>query len=429
MSNLGFERNLAMRGIPLTRTAVGDRYVVEAMRRIGSNLGGEQSGHIILGDYCTTGDGLMAALQVLAAIVETGAPASEVCNVFTPIPQLLRNVRFGGGAPLEARSVQTAIAAGERRLGARGRHPGAQVRHRAADPHHGRGRGRGARRCRRRGDRRRHRRRRNGRRARRRMKGRVLVVAGSDSGGGAGIQADIKTITALGAYAATAITALTAQNTEAVLGIVPVAPDFVRLQIEAVLGDIGADCVKTGMLLDAAMIDVVAAALPARAAARRRSGDGGLERHAAPRRERDRHADAAASSRARAWSRRTRPRRRSLAGIAVRSLDDMRRAADKLLAMGAQAVVLKGGHVAGDIVRDLVAERGASFVLEAPRIATRSTHGTGCTLASAIAAGLAQGMALRAAVERAHGYVQRAIATAPGLGRGNGPLNHAHRFD
>ena len=93
------------------------------------------------------------------------------------------------------------------------------------------------------------------------MKGRVLVVAGSDSGGGAGIQADIKTITALGAYAATAITALTAQNTERVLGIVPVAPDFVRLQIEAVLGDIGADCIKTGMLVDRAVIDAVADAL------------------------------------------------------------------------------------------------------------------------------------------------------------------------
>jgi phosphoglucosamine mutase len=91
------------------------------MRRIGSNLGGEQSGHIILGDYCTTGDGLMAALQVLAAIVETGAPASEVCTVFTPTPQLLRNIRYGGGAPLEARAVKAAIKDGEGRLGARGR--------------------------------------------------------------------------------------------------------------------------------------------------------------------------------------------------------------------------------------------------------------------------------------------------------------------
>src|SRR5215472_13026443 len=121
MSNLGLERHLAQRGITLHRTAVGDRYVVEAMRRLGSNLGGEQSGHIILGDYSTTGDGLMVALQVLAAIVETGAPASRVCNIFAPVPQLLKNVRFAGGAPLETMAVKKAISAGERRLGKKGR--------------------------------------------------------------------------------------------------------------------------------------------------------------------------------------------------------------------------------------------------------------------------------------------------------------------
>ncbi len=121
MSNLGLERHLAAHGIKLHRTSVGDRYVVEAMRKLGSNLGGEQSGHIILGDTCTTGDGLMAALQVLAAIVETGAPASRVCNIFTAVPQLLRNVRFAGGAPLETPAVKKAISAGERRLGKAGR--------------------------------------------------------------------------------------------------------------------------------------------------------------------------------------------------------------------------------------------------------------------------------------------------------------------
>ena len=121
MSNLGLERHLSRHDIQLHRTAVGDRYVADAMRKLGSNLGGEQSGHIILGDYSTTGDGLMAALQVLAAIVETGAPASRVCKVFTPVPQLLRNVRFGGGAPLDAAAVKAAIGKGERRLGNTGR--------------------------------------------------------------------------------------------------------------------------------------------------------------------------------------------------------------------------------------------------------------------------------------------------------------------
>jgi phosphoglucosamine mutase len=121
MSNLGLEHCLAGQGIGLHRTAVGDRYVVEKMRSLGCNLGGEQSGHIILSDYATTGDGLIAALQVLAAIVETGRHASEVCRLFEPVPQLLRNVRFGQGRPLETRAVKRAIAAAEVRLGTAGR--------------------------------------------------------------------------------------------------------------------------------------------------------------------------------------------------------------------------------------------------------------------------------------------------------------------
>src|SRR6266571_5522982 len=121
MSNLGLERFLAGQGIGLHRTAVGDRYVVEKMRALSCNLGGEQSGHIILSDYATTGDGLIAALQVLAAIVETGRHASEVCRIFEPVPQVLRNVRFGNGRPLESRRVQRAIADGEARLGTGGR--------------------------------------------------------------------------------------------------------------------------------------------------------------------------------------------------------------------------------------------------------------------------------------------------------------------
>jgi len=121
MSNLGLERCLGGHGIALHRTAVGDRYVVEKMRSVGCNLGGEQSGHIILSDYATTGDGLIAALQVLAAIVETGRRASEVCRLFDPVPQLLRNVRYGDARPLESPKVQQAIAAAEARLGEAGR--------------------------------------------------------------------------------------------------------------------------------------------------------------------------------------------------------------------------------------------------------------------------------------------------------------------
>ena len=121
MSNLGFERHLATQGIKLVRTGVGDRHVLEAMRAQGYNVGGEQSGHIILSDYATTGDGLVAALQILAELVETGAPASEVLHRFEPLPQLLKNVRFKGGAPLAAESVKAVIAAAEAELSGRGR--------------------------------------------------------------------------------------------------------------------------------------------------------------------------------------------------------------------------------------------------------------------------------------------------------------------
>ncbi|TFI56824.1 phosphoglucosamine mutase [Sphingomonas parva] len=116
MSNLGLERYLSSQGLDLVRTKVGDRYVLEAMRAQGYNVGGEQSGHIILSDYATTGDGLVAALQILACLVEEGRPASEVLHVFEPLPQLLKNVRFGGGAPLDADSVKAAIAEAEARL-------------------------------------------------------------------------------------------------------------------------------------------------------------------------------------------------------------------------------------------------------------------------------------------------------------------------
>lgn len=121
MSNLGLERKLGEHGLDMHRTAVGDRYVLQAMREKGCNVGGEQSGHIILSDYATTGDGLVAGLQVLASIVEQGKPASELLHMFEPVPQLLKNVRFGGGAPLETDSVKAAIAGAENELGGRGR--------------------------------------------------------------------------------------------------------------------------------------------------------------------------------------------------------------------------------------------------------------------------------------------------------------------
>jgi hydroxymethylpyrimidine/phosphomethylpyrimidine kinase len=263
------------------------------------------------------------------------------------------------------------------------------------------------------------------------MKGRVLIVAGSDSSGGAGIQADIKTVTALGGYAAAAITALTAQNTRGVLDILGVAPDFVRRQMAAVLSDIGADCVKTGMLHDAGVIAAVADCLAALAPAAPLVVDPVMISTSGTR-----LLDVAAVDvlKARLIARAAVltpniPEAEALLGGARIPPDEMEQAARKLQRLGPKVVVLKGGHLPGSTVRDVVVEDGASYTLESPRIATRHTHGTGCTLASAIAAGIAQGLPMRAAIERAHAFVQRAVATAPGFGQGHGPLNHAHPFE
>ena len=252
------------------------------------------------------------------------------------------------------------------------------------------------------------------------MRGRVLVIAGSDSGGGAGIQADCKTILSLEAHASTAITALTAQNTLGVHAVHPVPPEFVRAQIDAVLSDIGADAVKTGMLANAAIIETVRDAvaglgvplvldpvmLAKGGAALLDPAALGALRRLIP------HAALLTPNI---------PEAEALLGAAVGVAEDAARA---LLGLGAAAVLLKGGHGGGAIVRDILATAEATIVLEHPRIATRHTHGTGCTLASAVAAGLAQGLPLEQAVRRARAYVQAAIAAAPGFGAGHGPLNH-----
>ena len=260
------------------------------------------------------------------------------------------------------------------------------------------------------------------------QKGRILIAAGSDSGGGAGIQADLKAVTALGGYGMTAITALTAQNTEGVFGIHDVPPDFIRQQLELVLGDIGADCVKTGMLHSVAVIDAVCDVLEAMAPDTPVVVDpvmvakGG---HALP------ENSAIGVLKARMILRATVltpniPEAELLTGMSIRDIDGMRHAAEMLLSLGAQAVLLKGGHMSGDVLTDLLATEHGIETFESPRLHTRHTHGTGCTLASAIACGIAQGLGLSDAVRRARTYVTTAIRTAPGFGRGHGPLNHSH---
>jgi len=263
------------------------------------------------------------------------------------------------------------------------------------------------------------------------MKGRVLIIAGSDSGGGAGIQADIKAVTALGAFAMTAITALTAQNTLGVHGVVAVSEAFIRQQIAVVLDDLGADALKTGMLHSTPVIEAVAEEIAARARGIPLVADPvmvakGGHPLLAP--------EAVATLKSRLLPLATLitpnlPEAEVLTGRRIRDVPAMREAADALRALGVPAVLLKGGHLEGETVTDLLVTAEGSEEFESPRIATRNTHGTGCTLASAIAAGLAQGLSLRDAVARGRAYVRAAIAAAPGYGRGHGPLDHAVTFD
>lgn len=258
------------------------------------------------------------------------------------------------------------------------------------------------------------------------MRGRVLAVAGSDSGGGAGVEADIKTATALGAYTATAITALTVQNTHGIERVMPVPADFVAQAMAAVLRDIGADAIKIGMLVSAETVAAVAETIEKLAAGvplvvdpvmmsssgtRLLSEDaiGVLKRHMIPR------ATVITPNIAEA---------EVLSGQRIADLGAMKEVAAALLRTGPRAVVITGGHLEGPMVSDVICDAGGVVILEGPRLESRSVHGTGCTFASAIAACLAQGMPLRSAVERAQRFVRDAIVTAPGFGSGNGPLNH-----
>lgn len=262
-------------------------------------------------------------------------------------------------------------------------------------------------------------------------RGRVLIVAGSDSGGGAGIQADIKTVTALGGYAATAVTALTVQNTKGVSGVVGVEAKVVRAQMEAVLTDIGADVIKTGMLGERKLIETIAEAKadlgkaiamvvdPVMVAS---SGDRLLPAEAVDAVRRLMLPGAALVT----------PNAMEaevLTGKAVETLDGQRRAAERLLEAGAKAALVKGGHVAAyadeEVMVDVLATEDGEHFFDVERIETSSTHGTGCTLASGIACGLARGLTLVDAVALSSAYLSRALRSAPGLGGGHGPVDHA----
>jgi hydroxymethylpyrimidine/phosphomethylpyrimidine kinase len=257
---------------------------------------------------------------------------------------------------------------------------------------------------------------------------RALTIAGSDSGGGAGIQADLKTFAAFGVYGLSAVTALTAQNTQGVNALHVVPAEFVTAQIEAVADDIGCDAVKTGMLATSAIVEAVVAAVEAldlpdlvvdpvmvsKSGARLLDDDAvhAVRRSLVPM--------------ARVVTPNV-PEAEVLTGMTIRTRDDMSEAARRLAAMGPAAVLLKGGHLDDPEMVDILFEGGTVHVFTGPRIAGPYTHGTGCTLAAAVAAGLARGIDLVSAVETARDYVAGAMRHGIDVGRGHRPLGHFWR--
>ena len=255
----------------------------------------------------------------------------------------------------------------------------------------------------------------------------AMTIAGSDSGGGAGIQADLKTFAALGVYGTSVLTAITAQNTLGVTGVHEVPVEMVAAQIEAVIGDIGADVAKTGMLFSRDIIETVAREMahfrvdrlvvdPVMVA---KSGDRLMREDAVEAMRRSLLPLATVVTP-------NVPEAETLAEMKIESRDDARRAADRIVGMGAKAVVVKGGHLPGPPV-DLFYDGREFCEFEAPRIETRNTHGTGCAFASAIAAGLATGMGVTEAVGAAKEYVTEAIRRSFDIGEGHGPLNHFYK--
>jgi hydroxymethylpyrimidine/phosphomethylpyrimidine kinase len=256
----------------------------------------------------------------------------------------------------------------------------------------------------------------------------ALTIAGSDSGGGAGIQADLKTFAAHGLFGTSAITAVTAQNTLGVAAWQAMPADLVTAQIEAVASDFDLGAVKIGMLANAAIVEAVAAAIEALDLPQvvvdpvmvAKGGDRLLEEDAidAMRRE--------LLPRTRVLTPNV-PEAEALAGMAIGSVEDMRSAARRILTFGPAVVLVKGGHLEGPDAVDVAVTPSDTFELRRPRLTTTSTHGTGCTLSSAIAANLSLGLELREALERAREYLDGALRHAPGLGRGHGPLGHFWR--
>jgi hydroxymethylpyrimidine/phosphomethylpyrimidine kinase len=255
--------------------------------------------------------------------------------------------------------------------------------------------------------------------------GRVLIIAGSDSGGGAGIQADIKAVTMTGGYAMTAVTAITVQNTLGVFDVHPIPLKTIKDQIICVTDDIGADCFKTGMLGTIEVVETIGETLALYPKIARVIDPVMIAKGGHPLLQ-EKAIEAVRSIMIPNATLLTpnAPEAEKFAQVAVETLDGQRRAAEKLLRMGARAVLVKGGHIEGATFTDLLATEYGETYFEATRIKSTSTHGTGCTLASAISSYSAQGLELVEAINKAREYVFKAIETAKGYGKGHGPLNH-----
>lgn len=258
----------------------------------------------------------------------------------------------------------------------------------------------------------------------------VLTIAGSDPSGGAGIQADLKTFAALGVYGTSVITALTAQNTMAVTGVLEVSPEFVAAQIDAVVTDIRPDAVKTGMLSSAAIIELVSAKMTEHRL-QNLVVDPVMVSKSGARLLRD---DAVHALRTKLLPLADLltpniPEAEALLARELRTDAEIRDAARDILALGPRSVVMKGGHREGDIVTDILFDGERFHDFTGPRVETSSTHGTGCTFASAIAAYLAQGRQLPDAVGRAREYLHGALEHARAIGHGHGPVNHFWKWE
>lgn len=261
------------------------------------------------------------------------------------------------------------------------------------------------------------------------MKGRVIIIAGSDCSGGAGIQADIKSVTCLGGYAATAITALTIQNTTGVFDVLGIAPELIVQQATVTIDDIGADAIKTGMLHSVPVIDAVAQFIQTKCDGIPVVVDPVMISQSGSRLLNEDAVEALISKMVPCATVLTPniPEAEVLSGMKIANEEDMITAAHKIGELGAQSVLIKGGHAEGDKIVDILWRHDGDVEgFEGDRIPSENNHGTGCSLASSIATGLAQGMGLSDSVARARAYVREAIRTAPDYGKGNGPLNHAH---